>query len=145
MFTSIPTSTKFPPNSYDFEQKLYSYYVRWNGRTDLDHNGLQLNRTYKVIKADVQSSSTALYLEDLLTGRTLTNEYNSVLFTPLKGFIGLCTKKPIVNERTKIYRINSDKTMSNVTTSHVIAIEWVSDSVINIVTENSVYTCSYMV
>lgn len=147
MYVSIPETTASPLGSYDFSCHLYWSYVKWDGTTcpyKGDTSELKEDQIYRVVRADVRSSYTYLYLEELNTGKVLSHAYNNEYFQPLKGSVGLCHTKPIVGKSAEI-EIYRGKSLVRASTSIVRAVEWVSSKTINIITENSVYTCLYTV
>lgn len=145
MSVNIPKNTAYPPGSYDFSNPLYTTYVKWDGTSDAyrgETTELTKDKIYRVIRANILSSRTYLYLEEIDTGKILSLSYNSTYFKPLRGNIGFCpaNTKFSVGSRVEI-EIFQNKVPVRATTSAVKTVERVSSSTINIITENSVYTC----
>lgn len=136
--------TKFNPfttRTEDASPLFYSY-VKWNGRTDSymgDTKGLEHNRIYKVVTANIQSWTTTLYLLDVSTGNLVSdNGFNSCYFTHVPTYWGIAKKNPKIGERFNLQKFNGSK-FEGWNTSPVIGIECLSPTTKVVITRNSVY------
>ena len=132
-----------PPrfNPFQVGHDIYSTYFKWNGNQIDDHNGLREGKIYRVVTADIHSCSTELTVQEIDTGMTLPYEYNSVLFTPLPGYIGYSSEFPVIGQRYHLIQLNiANNSFDRRTTSAVQGLERIADKTYNVITRNSVYT-----
>jgi hypothetical protein len=119
---------------------LYSTFVRWNGREDQDHDFLKLDRTYKVVSAEIEGCYTDLIIQDVSTGQILPDKYNSVLFESLPTFLGYSDILPKIGERFDMVKMDVDaRQMLSWNTGRVIAMENLGNETWAVITRNSLY------
>ena len=120
---------------------FYATYVKWNGQ-ELDFfDELKYDMIYRVTSVDIGSFHTRLSLQEISTGKFLERSYNSLLFSPLKGYIGIAHRIPIAGEPCQLFRLETPENILRVVnTSVVVGIEKVSGEIWNVITQNTVYT-----
>lgn len=119
---------------------IFSTYVKWNGRTDMEHHFLRTDKIYRVMSAEIESCHTELVLQDISSGTILSEKYNSVQFEGMPTFIGYSHVIPEVGKRYDLIKIDTKACkMVKWNTSTVIGLENLGTNTWNVITKNSVY------
>ena len=130
--------------------RIYSVYCRWSGNSDYyggDSSELKLGEVYRVLTVNIGNSCSYVKLQEMSTGKILSESFNSVIFESLPCYVAYGSSIPQIGKRCRINvidRQNGSIICQSRDTSEVRYRECISGNVWAVITDYSAYVVSIL-
>ena len=131
--------TKKKENEVVIPSKLCVEYVKYIGK--VCDGGLSIGRVYRVISSTKIKTHTKLKLQDVITGREISGEYDACNFVLLKNYYANINEIPKIGATLQVTMSDYTGNMVETETSEIIHIAK-GDKVTALITSACMYMCA---